>query len=103
MHKISSSQCFAASPSVVFRELSGEAVLLNLESGVYYGLDPVGARIWALLVQQHPLSTVCSIMLDEFEVERNELERDVLALVGELQEKGLLTLRAEDSAAALDR
>jgi len=39
---------------VMFRELDGEAVLLNLESGKYYGLDPVGSRIWQF-VQQTPL------------------------------------------------
>ena len=92
MHTISASDCFVVSPSVVFRELSGEAVLLNLESGVYYGLDPVGTRVWSLLNQNHALSMVCSIMVEEFDVEPDVLERDVITLVGDLRDKGLITV-----------
>lgn len=94
MHTIAPSDSFAIGQSVVFRELSGEAVLLNLESGVYYGLDPVGARVWSLLIQNHPLSTVCSMMRDEFDVASEVLERDVLRLVGELRDKGLVVARS---------
>lgn len=103
MHTISPSDRFAVGSSVVFRELSGETVLLNLESGVYFGLDPVGTRIWSLLAQNHPLATVCSIMLGEFEVEAGVLERDVLRLVSELCEKGLVTPGSAESPAPGDR
>ena len=46
------------SPSVIYRDVSGEVVLLNLQSGVYYGLDPVGSRMWQLLMEQRPLDDV---------------------------------------------
>ncbi len=98
MHTIAASDCFVVSPSVVFRELSGEAVLLNLESGVYYGLDPVGTRVWSLLTQNHPLRVVCSIMVEEFDVEPDVLERDLVRLVGDLCEKGLVTPRPSAEA-----
>ena len=93
MHTIAPSDCFVVGQSVVFRELSGEAVLLNLESGVYYGLDAVGTRVWSLLTANHPLSKVCSIMLEEFDVAPDVLEHDVMRLVGELCEKGLVAPR----------
>jgi hypothetical protein len=77
-------------PSVVFRELDGETVLLNLDSGVYFGLDAVGTRVWALLLEHGATAPVCAQMEREYEVTRDELERDVQRLVRELCEKGLL-------------
>ncbi len=87
------SDAFEANPQVLFRELSGEAVLLNLESGVYYGLDPVGTRIWTLVTRQEPLASVCAALLDEYEVDADVLAEDVRTLVTDLCEKGLLLRR----------
>jgi len=79
-----------AHKSVLSRELSGETVLLNLESGVYYGLDAVGTRAWNLLAEHGTLADVVAIMRDEFEVPAERLERDLRALVSELCDKQLL-------------
>jgi hypothetical protein len=83
-------QRFVVNPSVVFRELDGEGVLLNLDSGVYFGLDAVGMRIWTLLLEHGSTRPVCQQMEREYEIGRDELERDVHRLVGELREKGLI-------------
>lgn len=77
-------------PSVLSREVGGETVLLNLESGVYYGLDAVGTRVWNLLAQSKTLTDVCSIMVDEYDVAPDVLLRDLTALVRDLCEKRLL-------------
>jgi Coenzyme PQQ synthesis protein D (PqqD) len=78
-------------PSVLSRELGGETVLLNLESGVYYGLDAIGTRAWNLLTtQERSLAEVCSIMAEEYEVARETLQSDLAALVQDLCEKQLL-------------
>ena len=103
MHTVALSDSFAVHPAVVFRELSGGAVLLNLTSGVYYGLDSVGTRVWSLLTQDQPMSAICATLLDEFDVAPDVLERDVLKLVSELCEKSLITPRAHHSPTALDR
>ena len=79
-------------PSVICRELGGETVLLNLESGVYYGLDSIGTRVWQLL-QDHTPGEVCAIMIGEYDVSADVLENDVVRLVHELSEKGLLLPR----------
>ena len=76
--------------SVLSRELAGETVLLNLESGVYYGLDAVGTRAWNLLAEERTLADVCTIMLEEFEVTHDTLQQDLTTLVRELCEKQLL-------------
>jgi len=83
----------AVHPSVICRELAGETVLLNLDSGVYYGLDVVGTRVWQLLLQDKTLTDVCAIMSDEYDVTPDVLRVDVSELVHELCEKGLVTPR----------
>lgn len=84
------SQAFAASPAVVFRRMDDGAVLLDLESGVYFGLDEVGTRVWTLLVDRGTPAAVCSAMLGEFDVDADVLTADVLRLVSELQQNGLV-------------
>lgn len=80
----------AIHPSVVFRELDGEAVLLNLDSGVYYGLDAVGTRVWTLVAEHGTARGVCDRMEREYDVSPDVLARDVERLIRELREKGLL-------------
>ena len=82
------------SPSVIYRDVSGEIVLLNLQSGVYYGLDPVGSRMWQLLMEQRPLDDVCSVMLEEYDVAAEVLRADLSRLVDELSSKGLVTVHS---------
>jgi Coenzyme PQQ synthesis protein D (PqqD) len=58
-------------------DLAGEAAILNLQTGVYYGLDPVGARIWNLIQQPRTVSDVLQVFLKEYEVDSERCERDV--------------------------
>ena len=87
--KISLSDSMMIREEVVFRELAGEAVLLNLKTGAYFGLDPVGTRAWQLLVEHGSVAQVMDVMLDEYDIERERLERDLLELCGELCATGL--------------
>ena len=76
----------------VFRELEGEAILLQLEAGMYFGLDPVGTRLWQLMAERGKLRDVFEAAQHEFEVDPGTLERDLLALVTQLAEKNLVSL-----------
>ncbi|HVB38866.1 MAG TPA: PqqD family protein [Vicinamibacterales bacterium] len=84
------------SDAVVTRELDGETVLLNLDTGIYFGLDAVGTRIWSLLAAAEPLDRVLATLLAEYEVEAAPLEHDLLALVAQLRGKGLVTVSPPD-------
>ena len=84
----------AINPSVIYRELDGEVVLLNLQSGVYYGLDAVGSRVWQLLMQSRGVDEVCAILLDEYDVDTETLRADVDRLVDDLSDKGLVAAAA---------
>ena len=86
------SQQVKPSDDVLFQEVGGEAVLLNLASESYFGLDPVGTRIWLLLGEDARLQHAYDIMRDEYEVDPASLEADLLTLVGKLAEAGLVTV-----------
>ena len=73
------------------RQLGEETVILDLESGTYFGLDPVGARIWQLMKEGKSLAEICDVMLDEYEVSREKLERDALALAQDLEARSLIS------------
>jgi len=78
---------------VVFRELDGEAVLLNLHTGTYFGLDPVGTRIWRFCQEHGSLRSVWQAMQDEFDAPAGQLEADLLSFLDELSSNGLVTLQ----------
>jgi hypothetical protein len=75
---------------VMVRIVGDEAVLLNLQTGTYFGLDPVGARYWQLLSEGRQLSEIIRALLDEYDVAEERLQQDLRALVAQLLENGLL-------------
>lgn len=75
---------------VVSRAVGDETVLLDLESGIYFGLDGVGQRIWEALGEGKTLGEVTEIVVQEYEVDVGRAKADVLAFVGELVERGLV-------------
>jgi hypothetical protein len=79
-----------AAPGVVFQEVEGETVLLDLEAGRYYVLDDVGTRCWQLLTDHGELETVMSVMLTEFDVDEQTLRSDVEALLARLTQAQLV-------------
>jgi hypothetical protein len=70
--------------------VQGEAVLLQLDNGEYFGLDEVATRIWQLLVENGDLSVVCDALREEYDVAADEAANDVTRLVDELVAKHLL-------------
>jgi hypothetical protein len=80
----------AASEQVMYTDLAGGAVLLNLANGQYYGLDETGARMWALLIEHGGVEPAYQALLQEYEVDDERLRQDLLKLVDELSAKGLL-------------
>ena len=63
------------SSDVVSREVGSETMLLNLASGTYFGLDPVGARFWQLLEEGRTAVEARDVILNEYDVEPARLAR----------------------------
>ncbi len=78
---------------VLFQEVGGEAVLLNLGSESYFGLNEVGTRIWALLGEGNSLQHVFDILCAEYDVTPEQLKSDLLSLVDEMAKAGLVQVR----------
>ena len=79
-------------PDVLMQEIDGESVLLDLRTETYFGLDEVGTLLFRTLKEQGTLAAAVGAGLAAFEVEREELTRDLLALVEDLVAQGLLVV-----------
>lgn len=74
-------------------DLGGEAAILNIKNGVYYGLDPVGARVWNLLQEPRRVAEVRDAVAGEYDVEPARCERDLITLLEKLLAEGLIEVR----------
>ena len=79
----------AVADDVLFRELDGEAVLLNLQTGIYFGLNAVATRMWQLIADERSLARVLDALSDEYDAEPRVLESDLLDLGRQLCANGL--------------
>jgi hypothetical protein len=77
---------------VLLRELSGEAVILNLNTEHYFGLDDIGTRMWLLLTSSPTLQAAFEALLEEYAVDADTLRRDLTELITNLVEHDLLEL-----------
>jgi Coenzyme PQQ synthesis protein D (PqqD) len=75
---------------VVFRELEGEMVLLNLGTGVYFGLDAVGTRIWALIDGQRSAVDIVATLTEEYDVDPRTCAMDVERFLEDLRRNDLV-------------
>ena len=76
-------------------DLSGESAILNLKAGVYYGLNEVGTRIWKLIQEPKRVGELRDAILEEYEVEPDRCEADIIALLQAFMENGLIEVRDE--------
>ena len=74
-------------------ELGDESAILNTKEGIYYGLDAIGTVIWKLLQTPHSVAEIQAALLEEYEVERERCELDLIALLNELLKAGLIEQR----------
>jgi hypothetical protein len=87
----------AAARDQVSCELEGEAVILGLADGVYYGLNPVAASAWSLLERQPcTIGELRDAVVAQFEVDAPTAEADLVELLGDMLARGLVELRPEE-------
>ena len=77
------------SDDVVSCDLDGETAILNIESGIYFGLDPVGTKIWNSLKEPCKISDLVDMILSEYDVDEERCKNDVIELINNLKENGL--------------
>jgi len=76
---------------IIFKKVGEEMVLLDFERGSYYGLNPVGARIWEVFAEGKSIDEIVDLLTEEFDVQRTDAKNDVDALMDDLAANGLLS------------
>jgi len=77
---------------IVASDIDGETVMMSVENGKYYGLDNVGSRIWELIERPVKISKLIDTLLEQFDVDRETCEKDVLTFLNQLNEDKILTV-----------
>ena len=74
-------------------DLGTEAVIFNTKFEKYYGLNDVGARVWALVQQPTTFAEIVKIVTQEYDVERDRFERDLTKLLQDLEAAELIEVQ----------
>jgi len=91
MTDLSDSTFLRRSEQAADSRVGGETVILHLGSGIYFGLDPVGTRVWELLAEDRTPAGICERMEREFDVAPEVLRADVAAFLRSLLDHDLVT------------
>jgi hypothetical protein len=75
---------------IVASDIDNEKVMMSVEKGQYFGLEPVGSRIWELIEKPTKVSAVIDALLLQYDVDRQTCEREVLAFLAELYEADIM-------------
>lgn len=76
-------------------DVHGEVVALDVEKGQCYGLDSIGTEVWRLLEQQTSVQEICNNLASKYDVDIQTCRADVMKLVGDLHEEGLLIVEGQ--------
>ncbi|WP_026082612.1 PqqD family peptide modification chaperone [Mastigocladopsis repens] len=93
--ELSESSTVVAAAEQISSDLGGEAVILNLKSGVYHGLNEMGAQVWNLIQQPKVVKDIKQVILEEYEIEPEVCMSDLLALLNDLRTTGLIEVKNE--------
>ena len=92
IHKLSDLSVISVTKDAVHCDVEDEVVILGLKDGVYYGLNPVGAFIWSLIQEPKNVYEIRDAILEEYDVSREVCETDLMELITELSDKGLVEI-----------
>ncbi|WP_315786742.1 lasso peptide biosynthesis PqqD family chaperone [Fischerella sp. JS2] len=91
--KISENTIVVASVEQISSDLGGEAVILNIKSGTYHGLNEVGTLIWNLIQTPKTVEDIKAAILAEYEVEAEQCDRDLVNLLEDLLAAELINIQ----------
>ncbi|WP_136809672.1 PqqD family protein [Desulfosediminicola flagellatus] len=86
---------FLKSREKLSTELDGETVILDINSGMYSGLDPVGTTIWNLLEKEVTFSQIVEEILDNYDVSEEQCINDLIDFLNDLEKNGLIVVQGK--------
>ena len=93
---VTPSSTIVAAKGQISTDLGGESVILGLSSGKYYSLNDSGSLIWNLIRDPTTVQHLVDALVDEYEIDRKPCESDLIALLGQLDREGLITVGNND-------
>lgn len=93
---LSGTDIVTVSKNYVYCKVEDELVLLGMDDGVYYGLNPVGAFIWEKINEPITINELREAILEEYDVGKDECEGDLFDLLEELADKGMIDVKKMD-------
>jgi hypothetical protein len=97
MISIDSSTIVARSGQLLYSTVDGDVTMMSVDTGNYYSLTAVGARIWLLLEQPQSAAEVCNRLMKEYRVERGRCEHEVLGVFQKMIDEGVLIIAAAEA------
>ena len=79
-----------ANKDLMMADLEGEAVLLNIQTGRYFGLNEVGTSIWALISEPRTVADLIEALRKEYKVASGMLNKDVMSFLESMEERSLI-------------
>jgi hypothetical protein len=92
MENITQDSVVVAAKDQVSCDLDGEAAVLNLSTGIYYGLDKVGATIWQNLQKPTAVGQIHEAIVSAYEVDEQTAQSDLMTFLTEMMNEGLVEL-----------
>lgn len=77
-------------PSLLYSKIGDEIVLLTIESGKYFKVDPIGSRIWELIKEPCTIEKICSQLVEEYDVSPDQCLKETLPFLEKLREDQLI-------------
>ncbi|MEJ5364712.1 MAG: PqqD family protein [Desulfosoma sp.] len=87
-----------ASQNQVSTDLQGETVILDLKSGVYYGLDAIGTEVWRMIQKPRSVKSILEALLNKYEVAPDRCEMDLVSLLEDLHANNLVVIHDQETA-----
>ena len=80
-------------PAIISSKMDDEVVMMSIDKGNYYGLNPVAAEIWEMLTAPMTVQAICDRLMEEFDVELEKCYNETLVYIGKLENEGLILVR----------
>ena len=80
--------------AIVFTDLDDTIVMMDIDEGQYYELDPIGARIWALVEAPRPVAEICDALAGEYDVDPDTCRQDTLEFLQTASEHRIVQVRS---------
>ena len=78
--------------TILTSKIEDQTIMMNLENGNYYGLNPVGSQIWEIIEQKISVKKLCSRLIKEYEVEESHCKKVVLSFLEKMNKSGLISI-----------